>query len=191
MASARRQVEYWQGQETISGIEDILIFRRHVFSKYLDSQTTLMSSPSWQLHVCHEIDFCPLRPSHPFIQVSTEEVAECKWPLSVMQGKTAGKDLATEKTTYPSLLGVEESKRIAEQLISEAVSQLKDYPADKAAPLICLAQYIKSRTNWRRYCEPKSESLTSNPEKICNCWALKFERAGLSESWALALVAAK
>ena len=67
--------------------------------------------------------------------------------LNLMQGKTAGKDLASNKTTYPSLLGLEESKRIAEDLISQAVGQLKDYPPSKAAPLIGLAQYIRSRTN--------------------------------------------
>lgn len=65
----------------------------------------------------------------------------------VLQGKTAGKDLASNKTTYPSLLGLEESKRIAEDLISQAIGQLKEYDAEKAAPLIGLAQYIRSRTN--------------------------------------------
>ena len=64
-----------------------------------------------------------------------------------VQGKTAGKDLASAKTTYPSLLGIDESKRIAEDLINQATSQLSEYPAEKAAPLVGLAQYIRSRTN--------------------------------------------
>lgn len=55
--------------------------------------------------------------------------------------------MASNKTTYPSLLGLEESKRIAEDLISQAIGQLKEYDPAKAAPLVGLAQYIRSRTN--------------------------------------------
>lgn len=62
-------------------------------------------------------------------------------------GKTAGKDLASAKTTYPSLLGLEKSKQIAEDLIRQAIDQLKEYDTAKAAPLVGLAQYIRSRTN--------------------------------------------
>ena len=65
----------------------------------------------------------------------------------VTQGKTAGKDLASNKTTYPSLLGLDKSKQIAEDLIRQAIDQLKEYDAAKAAPLVGLAQYIRSRTN--------------------------------------------
>lgn len=64
-----------------------------------------------------------------------------------MQGKTAGKDLASNKTTYPSILGLEQSKQIAEDLIRQATDQLKEYDQAKAAPLIGLAQYIRFRTN--------------------------------------------
>lgn len=71
----------------------------------------------------------------------------CPCAACLVQGKTAGKDLASNKTTYPSLMGVDESKRIAEDLISQAISQLKEYDRRKAAPLIGLAQYIRSRTN--------------------------------------------
>lgn len=55
--------------------------------------------------------------------------------------------MASKKTTYPSLLGIDESKRIAEDLINQAISQLKAYDPRKAAPLIGLAQYIRSRTH--------------------------------------------
>ena len=76
-------------------------------------------------------------------------LSDWKYPLSSsLQGKTAGKDLASSKTTYPSLLGLDKSKRIAEDLISQAIAQLKEYDQEKAAPLVGLAQYIRSRTNW-------------------------------------------
>lgn len=62
-------------------------------------------------------------------------------------GKTAGKDLASKKTTYPSLLGLERSKEVAKELIADAKAQLAGYDPAKAAPLLSLADYIGSRTN--------------------------------------------
>lgn len=62
-------------------------------------------------------------------------------------GKTAGKDLASAKTTYPSLLGLERSKQIADELIEEAKHQLASYDPAKAGPLLALAEYIRSRKN--------------------------------------------
>lgn len=62
-------------------------------------------------------------------------------------GKTAGKDLASSKTTYPALLGLDESKRIAQQLIADAKDALSMYDQTKAGPLLGLADYIGSRTN--------------------------------------------
>ena len=62
-------------------------------------------------------------------------------------GKTAGKDLAVAKTTYPSLVGLERSREIANELIEEAKAQLAGYDKAKAAPLYALAEYIKSRKN--------------------------------------------
>ncbi|KAL4520853.1 hypothetical protein Ndes2437A_g04811 [Nannochloris sp. 'desiccata'] len=50
-------------------------------------------------------------------------------------GKTAGKDLAVAKATYPSLVGLDRSKEIANELIEEAKAQLVDWPMAKAAPL--------------------------------------------------------
>jgi geranylgeranyl diphosphate synthase type II len=65
-------------------------------------------------------------------------------------GKTAGKDLTADKTTYPKLLGLEESRRRAEALVAEAKAALAPYAqaeggALKAAPLLALADYITSR----------------------------------------------
>jgi len=42
-------------------------------------------------------------------------------------GKSAGKDLKAEKSTYPSLLGLPASRRIARQLTKEAVAALKPF----------------------------------------------------------------
>eukprot|EP00955_Chlamydomonas_euryale_P113772 366232-Chlamydomonas_euryale.AAC.14 len=62
-------------------------------------------------------------------------------------GKTAAKDLAVNKTTYPKLLGIEESRKVADNLIAEAVAQLDGFPAERAAPLIALAKFIGYRQN--------------------------------------------
>jgi geranylgeranyl diphosphate synthase type II len=62
-------------------------------------------------------------------------------------GKTAAKDLASNKTTYPKLLGLEQSKKVADDLIAEAIQQLDGFEADKAAPLVALAKYIGYRQN--------------------------------------------
>ena len=63
---------------------------------------------------------------------------------SEVLGKTAGKDLVADKTTYPKLLGLEESRKRAADLVREAKEILKPW-ADKAQPLLALADYITSR----------------------------------------------
>lgn len=60
-------------------------------------------------------------------------------------GKTAAKDLAVNKTTYPKLLGIEKSRDIADNLIKEAIQQLDGFEAAKAAPLVALAKFIGYR----------------------------------------------
>jgi geranylgeranyl diphosphate synthase type II len=62
-------------------------------------------------------------------------------------GKTAAKDLASNKTTYPKLLGIEKSKQVAEELIAEAIAQLDGFEPSRAAPLVALAKYIGYRQN--------------------------------------------
>lgn len=62
-------------------------------------------------------------------------------------GKTAGKDLAADKTTYPKLIGIEKSREFAEKLNSEAKEQLLGFDPERAAPLIALANYIAYRGN--------------------------------------------
>lgn len=62
-------------------------------------------------------------------------------------GKTAGKDLTSDKTTYPALLGLERSKEVAAELVKDAKDALAMYDEVKAAPLTGLADYILSRTH--------------------------------------------
>jgi geranylgeranyl diphosphate synthase type II len=59
-------------------------------------------------------------------------------------GKTAGKDLAAEKTTYPSLYGLEASEQKAQQLVNDACAQLQPF-GDRAATLQELAHYLVDR----------------------------------------------
>ncbi|HLP90906.1 MAG TPA: farnesyl diphosphate synthase [Nostocaceae cyanobacterium] len=61
-------------------------------------------------------------------------------------GKTAGKDLAAQKVTYPSLWGIEESRKKAQELIDEACVALEPY-GEKAIPLQAIAHFIISRNN--------------------------------------------
>jgi geranylgeranyl diphosphate synthase type II len=63
---------------------------------------------------------------------------------SSVLGKTAGKDLTADKSTYPKLLGLEESRRRADALVAEAKAALQPWPG-RAAPLLALADYITSR----------------------------------------------
>ena len=62
-------------------------------------------------------------------------------------GKTAGKDLVADKTTYPKLIGIEKSREFSDELKREAIDQLAGFNSDKAAPLIAMANYIANRDN--------------------------------------------
>jgi len=60
-------------------------------------------------------------------------------------GKTAGKDVAQGKLTYPSLLGLEETKKVVDRLRGQALDALA--PLGPAAdPLRQLCQYMAVRT---------------------------------------------
>lgn len=59
-------------------------------------------------------------------------------------GKTAGKDVAAEKATYPSIVGLEKSRRIASQLTEKAFAALKPF-GGKAPALQALAEYLLKR----------------------------------------------
>ena len=75
-----------------------------------------------------------------------DDILDCT-ATSEELGKTAGKDEAVGKATYPSLVGLEESRKIADDLITEAKELLSEYDQEKAAPLIGLADYIGNRKN--------------------------------------------
>jgi len=61
-------------------------------------------------------------------------------------GKTAGKDLATEKATWPAVYGVDQSRRDAARLIDEAFAALDPYGA-RADGLKSVARYLVDRQN--------------------------------------------
>ena len=59
-------------------------------------------------------------------------------------GKTAGKDAAAEKTTYPALFGIDESLKRADQLVADAFTQLDPF-GTRAVTLKELARYLVER----------------------------------------------
>jgi geranylgeranyl diphosphate synthase, type II len=59
-------------------------------------------------------------------------------------GKTAGKDTASQKATYPSLLGIDRSWKEATRLTQEAFAALKPFKGSANA-LEALAQYLLKR----------------------------------------------
>jgi geranylgeranyl diphosphate synthase, type II len=61
-------------------------------------------------------------------------------------GKTAGKDVATEKATWPAVYGIEQSRRDAAHLVQEALAALEPY-GRRADGLKSVARYLVERTN--------------------------------------------
>jgi geranylgeranyl diphosphate synthase, type II len=61
-------------------------------------------------------------------------------------GKTAGKDTATVKATWPAVFGIEQSRHDAAQLIADAFAAVEPF-GDAAGPLKSLAQYLVDRTH--------------------------------------------
>jgi len=59
-------------------------------------------------------------------------------------GKTAGKDTAAEKATYPALFGIEESLKKADALLEKALSSLEGFGA-QAEILKSLAHFLVER----------------------------------------------
>jgi geranylgeranyl diphosphate synthase type II len=62
-------------------------------------------------------------------------------------GKSAGKDLAAQKATYPSFWGIDESKRQAQQLVDAAKTDVLNCFGPQAQSLVALADFIVNRTN--------------------------------------------
>ncbi len=59
-------------------------------------------------------------------------------------GKTAGKDVAAQKATYPAILGLEPSRRIAARLTAKAFAALRGFRG-RAHALEALADYLLRR----------------------------------------------
>jgi geranylgeranyl diphosphate synthase, type II len=63
---------------------------------------------------------------------------------SAALGKTAGKDQAQQKATYPSLYGLERSREIASDLSSHAIRELDAY-GERGANLRALGEFLVAR----------------------------------------------
>jgi geranylgeranyl diphosphate synthase, type II len=63
---------------------------------------------------------------------------------SAALGKTAGKDIAQQKATYPSVYGLERSHEIARELATRAIAELAPY-SGRAARLREVAEYLVLR----------------------------------------------
>lgn len=63
-----------------------------------------------------------------------------------MLGKTAGKDLTAKKATYPAFLGLEETRKLAARVHSEATAAIADIGRD-VSTLLSLADFILNRKN--------------------------------------------
>ncbi|CAD6232290.1 unnamed protein product [Miscanthus lutarioriparius] len=60
-------------------------------------------------------------------------------------GKTAGKDAASGKTTYPRLMGLEGARAYMGELLAKAEAELDGFDAARAAPLRHLARFMAYR----------------------------------------------
>jgi geranylgeranyl diphosphate synthase type II len=63
---------------------------------------------------------------------------------SAALGKTAGKDLAQQKATYPAVFGLERSHQIANDLASKAIAELQPY-GERAERLRTIAEFLVLR----------------------------------------------
>jgi geranylgeranyl diphosphate synthase type II len=61
-------------------------------------------------------------------------------------GKTAGKDTATLKATWPAVFGIEQSRKDAAALIADAFAAVEPF-GDDAGPLKSVANYLVERTH--------------------------------------------
>ena len=73
----------------------------------------------------------------------TDDLLDVEGDPNVM-GKNVGSDQARSKSTYPALMGTEQSKQFAKKLVNNALKAL-DYFDNKAHPLRAIAYYIVDR----------------------------------------------
>jgi geranylgeranyl diphosphate synthase type II len=75
----------------------------------------------------------------------TDDLLDLESSLDIT-GKTPGKDILQNKNTFPSLFGVEKSKKIAKEKISIAIQIVQSMDIDNEW-LIKIAQFIIQRKN--------------------------------------------
>lgn len=63
---------------------------------------------------------------------------------SAALGKTAGKDIAQQKATYPAVFGLDRSQQIATELATKAIAELQPY-GDRAERLRTIAEFLVLR----------------------------------------------
>jgi geranylgeranyl diphosphate synthase type II len=64
---------------------------------------------------------------------------------SEILGKSAGKDVAAKKATYPAVIGLEKSRAEARRLTRQAHNALSVFSSSDAEPLHALANYLLQR----------------------------------------------
>lgn len=72
-----------------------------------------------------------------------DDILDVTQPSEVL-GKTAGKDIKDQKATYPSIIGLEKSRKLARQLTNSAMRVLEPL-ANRARILRGIAQYLLVR----------------------------------------------
>ena len=94
-----------------------------------ESQKMRLNDYGWRIGMCFQI---------------TDDILDVTAGTKQL-GKTAGKDVKQGKLTYPSLYGIEESKKLAQELTENAITALKPFGA-RADILRQLAQTMLERT---------------------------------------------
>jgi geranylgeranyl diphosphate synthase, type II len=74
-----------------------------------------------------------------------DDILDCTQTTEKL-GKSAGKDIAAQKATYPALLGLEKAKKEADRLTARARAALKPF-GKAASPLTAIADYLLAREN--------------------------------------------
>ncbi len=73
----------------------------------------------------------------------TDDILNVEGDPEIM-GKSAGTDMERGKMTYPSLIGIDKSKKLAEKLVNNALDVISHFD-HRADPLRSIAQYILHR----------------------------------------------
>jgi len=73
----------------------------------------------------------------------TDDILDIEESSSAL-GKTAGKDVAQQKATYPAVYGLEKSHQIANELSTKAINELQVY-GERAERLRTIAEFLVQR----------------------------------------------